>query len=306
MLFNRYLFVVLVTVFMPMRVFSLTRTCESSADLIVFSYNRPLQLYALLESIYRYMHNLNKIHVLYRVNDNEYDRAYNDLINQFPSVHFVKQGKNPRNDFKPLLLKCFYNTPTKYILFAVDDDLIKDDVDVQECCNVLEETNSYCFFLRLGENITEQYGQPSVCLTAPPCVEVRKDIFKYCLNDGCYGDWRYPHNVDMTLFKKADIEAFFKNNGYHSPNTLESNWSAQVNLEYYGLFYKTSKMFSLPINCVQEDWVNGCIGTYSASDLLKLWQDGYGFNLDQYAYMKNSCPFVSEKPKVSLRCMLNK
>ena len=303
---NKYCLVVLLTVFMPLKNFSLAESSEKNADLIVFSYNRPLQLYALLESTYRFMHNLNKIHVLYRVGNNEYNAAYNDLITQFPSVHFVKQGNNPRGDFKPLLLKCFYDTPAKYILFAVDDDIVKDDVDVQECCAALEETNSYCFFLRLGENITKQYGQPTICLTTPPCVEIKKDIFKYWLNDGCYGLWRYPNNVDMTMFKKSDVESFFKHSGYHSPNTLEANWAAQENLQCYGLFYKTSKMFSLPINTVQEDWVCACEFSYSASDLLKLWQDGYGFNLDQYAHMNCSSSFVSEKPTFSLRSSLNK
>ncbi|HVW98901.1 MAG TPA: hypothetical protein VHA52_00440, partial [Candidatus Babeliaceae bacterium] len=64
-------------------------------DLIVFSYNRPLQLYALLESVQRYVSNLNIIHVLCRISNSQYKKAYQELETFFPKARFIYQSEEP-------------------------------------------------------------------------------------------------------------------------------------------------------------------------------------------------------------------
>ena len=49
-----------------------TLAIVGNADLVIFSYNRPLQLYALLESITNYVTGLDKIMVIYRSSDARY------------------------------------------------------------------------------------------------------------------------------------------------------------------------------------------------------------------------------------------
>ncbi|MCX5921936.1 MAG: hypothetical protein NTX86_01250 [Candidatus Dependentiae bacterium] len=267
---------------------------NGKTDLIIFSYNRPLQLHALLESLTIFVSNLNEIYVLYRVNNEQFDHAYEEIKAIFPRINFVKQGNNPRNDFKPLLLQCFFASPAAYILFAVDDDIVKDYVDMRTCTEALEATNAYCFFLRLGKNIVKQYGQ-NISLTLPPCVEVKKNIFNYYIKNGI-GDWRYPNNVDMTVYKKSTVAPFFQNANYHSPNTLEAMWAAQQNLNTYGLFFETSKMFALPINIIQEDWYTTHENSFTAQELLHLWQDGYAMNLAPFHNLNNPCAFVAIPP----------
>lgn len=126
---------------------------EKYADLIIFSFNRPLQVHATLESVHKYFSNLNQIYVLYRASDTEYEIAYNELITKFNKVKFIKQGSNPREDFKPLLLQCFFGSPAGYILFSVDDDIATDYVDFKQCIQTMQKTNAYGFYLRLGTNI---------------------------------------------------------------------------------------------------------------------------------------------------------
>ena len=90
------------------------------ADLIIFSFDRPLQLYALLESAERYMQNIGETHVLYRSSNERYDAAYNEVFQRFSQVISIKQSANPHADFKPLVLKSCFETPHEYVLFAVE------------------------------------------------------------------------------------------------------------------------------------------------------------------------------------------
>lgn len=267
---------------------------KKAADLIIFSYHRPMQLYAVLESVQKYFSHLNQIYVLYRTDNAEYEAGYQEIQASFSQVQFVKQGSNPRADFKPLLLQCFFGSPSEYILFGVDDDIVKDYVDIDECIHAMEASDSYGFYLRLGSNIARQYGQ-DVTLRVPPCVEVQKDIFKFQFKDGI-GDWRYPHNVDMTIFKKAEIEHFFRNASYSSPNTLESAWSGVADIYKYGLFFKNSKMFTLPLNIVQQDWVCSHENSFTAAELLEQWKRRFKMDVDQFYHVNNDCAFMGYIP----------
>lgn len=206
----------------------------------------------------------------------------------------MQQGNNPRLDFKPLLLQCFFGSPVEYILFAVDDDIVKDYVDIHECIQAMEVSDAYGFYLRLGTNITRQYGQ-NIELRVPPHVEIRKDIFKFQFKDGI-GDWCYPHNVDMTIFKKSKIEHFFSNAYYSSPNTLESQWSGVVDLNGYGLFFTHSKKFTIPLNIVQQDWFISHEDSYTAAELLLKWEEGLVFDINQFFKVNNDCAFMGYEP----------
>jgi len=253
-----------------------------------------MQLYAVLESVQKYFINLNKISVLYRA-DAEYTTAYDEVKADFPQVSFVKQGSNPRNDFKPLMLSCIFDSPAKYILFAVDDVIVKDYVDAAECVKALKDTKSYAFYLRLGTNVTTQYGQ-NITAIVPGYESVNNDIIKFQFKKG-KGDWAYPHSVDMTFFKKSKIAAFLKRGIYSSPNTFESQWSGTADLNQYGLCFKTSKIFTLPMNIVQQDFNAVCENVFTAEELLRKWQGSYKIDINQFYKIHNNCTFMGYKPQ---------
>src|SRR5690242_6447246 len=103
-----------------------------NVDAVIFSFDRPLQLYALLESIEKYMRGLNEIHVIYRSSNTEYQTAYLHVFEHYPSVKQHAQGANPKQDFKPLTLQATFDSPAEYVIFAVDDIVVKDMVDLRE------------------------------------------------------------------------------------------------------------------------------------------------------------------------------
>ncbi len=73
------------------------------ADLLIFSYNRPLQLYALLESIEKHMTGTDQLFVLYRA-DPSFQAAYEKLKNRFPKVIWSFQI-HPQRIFKLFVSK---------------------------------------------------------------------------------------------------------------------------------------------------------------------------------------------------------
>jgi hypothetical protein len=82
-----------------------TSLSAKKADLVVFSYDRPMQLYAFLESTYMYLDNLGEIRVIYRASDERYEASYCIVKEDFPNVFYMKQGNSPQDDFKPLTLE---------------------------------------------------------------------------------------------------------------------------------------------------------------------------------------------------------
>jgi len=272
---------------------------SKTADLVIFSFNRPMQLYATLESVSKYVSNLNQIYVLYRTSAEQYEQAYQEVQQRFSHIKLVKQGSNPHQDFKPLLLQCFDGSSAEYIMFAVDDDMVKDFVDITQCIEALQKYNAYGFYLRLGVNIARQYGQ-HYSLKMPAVEYVERDIIKFKFKDGI-GDWGYPHTVDMALFKKSNLESFFRNHAYSSPNTLEASWAARASSNEYALCYQGSKIFALFINTVQQDHHISEKDVWNAHELLIKWQQGLVIDIAQFDRVNNDCTLMEYIPRFILR-----
>ncbi len=255
-------------------VFACTMAAQST-DLIIFSYNRPLQLHALLESINLHMIGLNEIFVVGRADDADYRTAYDQVAHNFPTVIFRWQGKDPRADFKPLTLECLHATDCPYVMFAVDDDVVKDTVDCSDCIFWLEETRAYGFYLRLGLNLRCCYVCKDAFQDLPPSLrQISSDVFAWSFKDGPY-DWGCPHVLDMTIYRRKDILPIFESRNYASPNKIDGVFSAAADKSKTGLCYTISKMVNLPLNLVQRDFLAARhMRRYSPQDFLDIFNAG--------------------------------
>ena len=228
-------------------------TSSKKADLVVFSYDRPLQLYAFLESTQKYITGIGQLSVIYRTSSESFKKGYDQVRSDFPHVIFYPQGSNPAQDFKPLTLKATFESPSSYIIFAVDDIVVKDTVDMGQCIDALEKYGAYGFFLRLGKNLNYCYSmkhpQP-----VPRLKQEEQDIYSWRFSESIL-DWRYPLTVDMTLYRKKDIEGDFRVISYHTPNRLEGMWCCRINrvVHQRGLCFDVSKVVNLPLNLVQRE-----------------------------------------------------
>lgn len=257
----------------------------SKVDLVAFSFDRPMQLYAFLESLEKYASNLGEIHIIYRTSNDDFDIAYNELIFRFNSCFFHKQGPNPTKDFRPLTMKSVFDSPNEYILFAVDDIILTDFVDLSLCIKTMNNTKAYGFYLRLGKNITYCYArrQPS---PIPKHLSITNDIYIYKFKDG-KGDWDYPNSVDMTIYRKADIKKDLEKIPMKNPS-FEGPWAGLANHNKYGLFFENSKIINIPMNLVIENGTNRNMRSYTSIELLEKFKNGLKINIDKFFKINNN------------------
>jgi hypothetical protein len=270
------------------------------ADMVIFSYDRPLQLYALLESVEKHMRGVGEVVVVYRASGDQFKDAYALVGNYFPRVRLVAQGENPREDFKPLTIDAVFNTPSRYVIFAVDDIIMTGDVDLSKCITLLEGIGAYGFYLRLGGNLNYCYtmNQPQ---KVPSLNWVTGDVLSWTFSRAEF-DWAYPNTVDMTVYRKKDIEPFLRGLDYKGPNTLEGSWASSAGqiMHTYGLCFQNSKMVNLPLNRVQNEWYNKSMDI-SASELLKKFQEGFKFDIAPLFQIRNRSAHMEYEPTFVLR-----
>ncbi len=267
-----------------------------NVSMIVFSFDRPLQLYALLESVEKYFSNVADISVIYRTSNDIYSSAYEDVKNRFKYHSFLQQKVAPYNNFKELTIKCVNEIQSDYLMFAVDDIVVTDFVDLGLCEKILKITKAYGFYLRLGYNITECYMQ-NIKTPVPINKLIEHNIYIYKFKDS-KGDWRYPNSLDMAIYNKADIIREIYKLNFNSPNKLEGEWSLKANLNKLGLFFKESKIVNIPLNLVNIDYRrNKNLNYFSAQDLLQKFQNGFKIDIDGLYKIQNKSTHIDFIPR---------
>ena len=273
----------------------------ANVDLVIFSYDRPLQLYALLESIDLNIKGLNRETVIYRSSSDKFDSGYQLLKEAFPHVVFKQQDHhNAKVDFKPLLVKSLFDHASKarYALFAVDDIVVTRPIDLGLAASQMEENRAYCFFFRLGLNIDHCY-MTNTYSGLPRGIKVEPNLFSWKIADG-RGDWNYPNNVDLTLYRKEDIRPFFVYYPYTFPNDLEANWATLARGDVRGLCYTESCMVNLPLNVV-SNFRNRQMSYKTTAEFLELFMEGYKMDIKPLQGIKNHSPHFEVEPQFVLR-----
>ena len=115
-------------------------------DIVIFSYDRPIQLYALLESIEQNItpKNSYNLHILVRASKEDFKKGYQIVSHRFPSAKYFYESNNailsklPKfinnlNLISMPLEKPFYDatfntsiSQSPYVIFAVDDIIVTD------------------------------------------------------------------------------------------------------------------------------------------------------------------------------------
>ncbi len=282
-------------------------------DAVIFSFDRPAQLYLLLESMEKNLYGLGIVTIIYRASNDNYKYAYDIVKDRFENYNFVLQGNDPKKDFKPLTIKAAFETPGKYLMFSVDDIVVCKSVDLNYVAQMLENTSAHGFYLRLGKNITRSYmGKYESPVPLHKRVNWLVNVFRF--NDG-NGDWRYPNNVDMTIYPKKNIKQdiiSIKNEQFTNPY-FEVYWYFKSLISHdrfkdptkEGLFFEDSKIVNVSINLVNEldpnytqfteSWKKN-LEQYSPENLLNKFLDGYKIDLYLYECIQNRAPHVEFEP----------
>jgi hypothetical protein len=264
-------------------------------DLILFSYDRPLQLYACLESIERYMTGVRTIQVVTRYSHETYHQAYLELARTFPHVVWLFQHPElGKKEFKSLVYKAL-KTASSWVLFGVDDLIVKDFVDLTFCSKMLQETKGYGFFLRFGHHIRYSYQAKNV-QEEPEHVALFKGVFAWDIEQGSL-DWGFPNSLDMTLYAKETVLKGLKGLSFNNPTSLESNWAQKgAPLHPVGLYFDRSKVCNLPLNIVDQT-DNPHMDFASTEQLQERFMAGEKIDIDPFFGLDNSSPHVDLEPK---------
>ena len=269
---------------------------NKDVDLLIFSYHRPMQLYACLESLSRYFSGYRQIHVLCRADLSSYRKAYQEVAKAFPHVQFIFQSHEAKKDFKKLLLKQISSSFSSYLLFAVDDQMAIDFVDLQKCVAKMEETGAYGFYLRLGKEIDYCY-QAHQEQKVPKSLVLNGGIYAWSLEQKEGSDWDFPNNLDMTIYRKKDLEGFFRELEYKTPNSLEFSWSKKkIAKDAIGLYFESAKVVNIPLNLVGRTG-NPHMGLHSVEELLVKFQEGYKMDIDPLYQIEHRSAHIEYFPR---------
>jgi glycosyltransferase involved in cell wall biosynthesis len=187
------------------------------ADWVIFSTDRPLQLYSCLESIQRYVTHLNRLTVLYTVSDPSLLAGYEKIKEAFPLVRFIHYAEG---DFKNQLQKVVFHSPSEYILFGQDEVILQDYIDLKLCMEQMEKTGAYGFFLQSSQPISQ------------PLLE---GVYAWDMQGG-KKDWA-DHSLEMTLFKKEEIKKILSDSKYKNLNSLQLAWKKALPQKALGLCF---------------------------------------------------------------------
>ena len=251
-------------------------------DLMIFSKNRALQLYALLESIEKYFdaQHIN-VSILCKY-EGDHVASLNEVRDRFESHTFIEEVDFKRHVEEFLVQK------NQTAAFLTDDIIFKEDVNVPQIEQIIESNPGVLgFSLRLGLHIHDCYAlsqeQPAPAGNVYP-----PNIFVWNWRDAKM-DWEYAFSVDGHVFRKGHLREWSSNIDYHHPNSYEE--ALQVcrgirDLPQSMVCFVISRLVNLPVNRVQSTHQNRC-GDVDSSYLLGKWDEGLCLDLSQYHRVLN-------------------
>jgi hypothetical protein len=262
--------------------------------LVALTFDRPLQLFALLESLERNAVQLGPITVIARASRPEHRASYAEVGQRFPAVRFLFQEAAP-HDFAKLVGEAVSSAGSPHVVFAVDDIVVTRPIAFGECARALDRTGAHGFFLRMGTHLRRSYpvNKPQ---SVPPYLEALPGVLAWEFAAGEL-DWRYPNTLDMTIYRTQEIRAAFAALSFRSPNTLEAAWARRARLDRVGLFFAEARVVNLPLNRVQNDFENRAMSTLTAEDLLDRFRAGLKLDIAPLQGVLNESAHIDYEPR---------
>lgn len=270
-------------------------------QIVIFSFNRAIQLDALLDSLLKHWKNPKSyVDVLYNTSDEAYQKGYELLKERYRSkfISFHKENplrgsaypwpllakyinfkafvhnkyiRKPKTNFRSLLFSIIESNPKRELMFMTDDSLFIRDVDVsEEVFSWLHAApRNRQLSLRLGRgmngesqfNIQEEEGWLTWNMSKVPGKN----------------NWSYTFSVDAHIYDKSTLFAILKKTIFCNPSSLEGYMHLRSVKD--GLFQEAKAplkptLLSFPINMVQKVAENETMGV-STEMLNDYYLNGY-------------------------------
>ncbi|MCD4743242.1 MAG: hypothetical protein K8R67_12270, partial [Desulfobacteraceae bacterium] len=114
--------------------------------------------------------------------------------------------------------------------------------------------------------------------------------------------WGYPLSVDGHIFSKQEILFMVSVSEFTAPNSLEIVLQSfqYAFLDRFGASFPISKIVNVPLNRVQDEYLNKSEG-YREEDLLSQWDKGYRFKYEELYEMISNSPHEDISIKIIKR-----
>lgn len=209
-------------------------------DILIFSEDSPLHLYACLESLYLKVRDVNEIYVIYQSRDQSFGRAYLNLKNEFPTVQFLDVCDYPGNDFESLLTKTLENKRygAPFVLITDDHFVFEQKLMLHECITSLEKVHADHFFLNLDEKVANS--------PLPEAIQITDGTYAWQL-----GEEGQKQSPFMCLSRKAVLDIGLASHRVQDLAAFKQLWKKLLPSHSVALFYEEKK--ALPLKLEKEE-----------------------------------------------------
>lgn len=283
-------------------------------QIIIFSFNRAIQLDALLTSIVRHWKSPEyQLDIVYNASSDSFHKGYEllkqkyeyqkhmafhkeqkwtgyyslrELVNPYNLKRLIKYSylRHPKTDFRELTNRLLDLSPAKTVMFMTDDSLFIHDVVIPSKVFdwIFENPHDRQFSLRIGEGMN---GQPSTG------IEKNEGLLSWNMSKmPRMTNWSYLFSVDAHVYDKSSILSLFRLYNFCNPNSLEGYICNMVRRKgWFGeaKSFVTPHLLSFPINMVQNVEKNETLGV-SPEIMNDFFLDGYTL---EYQFPRNITMF---------------
>jgi hypothetical protein len=259
---------------------------DLSIEGIVFSMDRPMQLFALLESYYMYCEYPVPLLIIYKASDLSYERGYDEVKKYFldREISFIKESS-----FKKDLLTAINGISASHLFFLVDDNIFKSHFSFNDFTR-LPNCENYILSLRLGKNLNYCYTR-----SLPQSLPAFRLVDKFLSWDIKKGvsDWNYAFSLDGHVYNRELVFKMSSLIPFKAPNSYEGNMNIFRFLlrKRKGLCYPDSLLLNLCLNRVQNESEN-ISGNISTVDLLNYWNNNMKIDINFFYNFKNASAHI--------------
>ncbi|MDA9958167.1 hypothetical protein N9E24_00050 [Alphaproteobacteria bacterium] len=258
--------------------------CKRSILFVVFSYNRALQLDALLRSFETMNVGSSEnfsVKVVYRA-DAHHFKSYEELKSQYPTCMFIRHAN--KSDFRICLLRQLDEANEDRVCFLVDDIIFKNTFDIEALLKV--DLRQYILSLRHGTHLSYSYMSEK----QQPLPDFQKvdDFLSWKWQTSFY-DWAYLLSLDGHVLDLKVIKFLFQSFDFDSPSSLEAKLQKYIFSfsKIRGLCFTDSVLFNIPDNLVQSTFLANKNMFGDAEKNLQLWQQGKRIDVERFIRIKN-------------------
>ena len=215
--------------------------------------------------------------VLYQY-DAPHASSLQEIMDSYPFHTYWEQ-----EDFESQV-KTFLRDASPFVMFLVDDIVVKAHIDFDFISNALQENPALLTFsLRLGLHL--DYCYPLQSSQPLPNGSVYPPGLFVWAWPAAKMDWQYPLSVDGHVFRQQQLSAWVTPLKFDKPNRFEEVMQTiprAHQIPELCICYAHSKIMNMPLNRVQDEYANNC-ADIEADHLLHRWNEGKALDVDKYA-----------------------